>query len=328
MGLTDAQGRFFFPRIPAGNYTVEVGYLGREAQSQEVAIRGVNVAWEHERCQPERGHCTTARAKRQPGGRWRGSDCEHIFRGKRSIHPVNRWRRMSSERRYTDDEVADIIRRAAAQPAADHRLPMPDGLTLTELQAIGREVGIGPGQIATAAMEVDGRGTPLPARRRLGMPVTAGLSVPLPRAPSDSEWERLLGDIRQTFGAHGKTDASGSARVWRNGNLRVYCEPGDGGYRLRFSTRKSDAASFNLLGVGALLLGLLMMTFVLLGTGGELLGALLITVMGVLALGRNVLMLPRWASEREEQFEALGARAQAFLAEPARTDDAPTVPAH
>lgn len=234
---------------------------------------------------------------------------------------------MADERRYSDEEVAEIIGRAAAPAESEQALSSDRGLTLTELQAIGREVGIGPAQVAAAAREIDGRGTPLAARRSLGMPISAGLSVPLPRAPTDHEWERLLGDIRQTFGAHGKTDTSGSARLWRNGNLRVYCEPAGDGHRLRFVTRKSDATSYNLLGVGALLLGLLMMVFALLGTGGELLGALLITLMGAAALGRNVLMLPRWAAEREEQFETLGARAQEMLSGPAPAEDAFSIPA-
>ena len=37
--LTDAQGRFFLPRVPVGRQTVEIGYLGRETQTREVTVQ-------------------------------------------------------------------------------------------------------------------------------------------------------------------------------------------------------------------------------------------------------------------------------------------------
>ena len=61
-----------------------------------------------------------------------------------------------SERRYNDEEVAAIFLRAAEEPqAAPVRVPREEGLTLRELQEIGREVGIPPDAVAQAAQTVE-----------------------------------------------------------------------------------------------------------------------------------------------------------------------------
>ena len=79
---------------------------------------------------------------------------------------------MSDERRYTDDEVAEIFE-AASRPVAPRDEPAdsasPTGLTLARLQEIGREVGIAPEQIAEAAAALDRRRAPIARRTDLGM---------------------------------------------------------------------------------------------------------------------------------------------------------------
>ena len=226
---------------------------------------------------------------------------------------------MEDERRYHDEEVAEIIRRAAAPPAATSGSPIEEGVTLAELQAIGEEVGIAPQRVAAAAAALDAGGGSLPVQRSLGIPISAGRTVPLPRAPTDREWDLLLGEIRQTFGAHGKESTSGNVRLWRNGNLRVYLEPSEGGYRLRMMTRKSNAAPSNLLGVGALVMGALMMLILFMGLPVDpVFGPLMLLLAGSFLLGRNAILLPRWANEREAQFAHLAERAQLILATPER----------
>ena len=50
------------------------------------------------------------------------------------------------ERRYNDEEVEAIFARASeAEEAAPRRLRSGEGLTLADLQKIGREAGIEPG---------------------------------------------------------------------------------------------------------------------------------------------------------------------------------------
>jgi hypothetical protein len=106
-----------------------------------------------------------------------------------------------SERRYNDEEVAAIFERAAE---TEHSaLPVPaegKGLTLAALQDIGREVGISPESISLAARSLDRTGRPA-SQKFLGLPIGVGQTVEFDRPLSDSDWERLVADLRTTFEA-------------------------------------------------------------------------------------------------------------------------------
>src|SRR5688572_10704353 len=135
-----------------------------------------------------------------------------------------------SERRYTEEEIAEIFRSATENPDAAARRSAT-GLTLPELQDIGREVGLSPEAVAQSAARLD-RSVPgdrrLPAsvtRRQLGLPLGVGRTVDLPRKLTDAEWEQLVVDLRTTFDAQGKLAGQGSLREWLNGNLRAMIEP-------------------------------------------------------------------------------------------------------
>jgi hypothetical protein len=68
-----------------------------------------------------------------------------------------------SDRRYDDEETAAIFLTAAENPqAAPLHLPSNEGLTLADLQEIGREVGISPEAVAQAAQALELRRQPLP----------------------------------------------------------------------------------------------------------------------------------------------------------------------
>ncbi|HEX9887583.1 MAG TPA: hypothetical protein VGA70_13885 [Longimicrobiales bacterium] len=60
-----------------------------------------------------------------------------------------------SERRYTDDEVTRILRRATELEGRLPALPPGEGVNLTELREIAREVGIDAGAVSRAAAELD-----------------------------------------------------------------------------------------------------------------------------------------------------------------------------
>src|SRR5262245_31608043 len=126
-----------------------------------------------------------------------------------------------SERRYSDVEVAAIFEHATRAPASDaHQLTAAAGMTLEQLQEIGREVGIEPSVIAQAARTV-GSSVAMPSRTLLGMPFTVGRTVQLDRKISDDEWDRLVVDLRETFEARGVVRREGSLKQWTNGNLQV-----------------------------------------------------------------------------------------------------------
>ena len=216
---------------------------------------------------------------------------------------------MTDERRYAEDEVAEIFE-LATTPGGSGR----GGFSLAELQAIGREAGIAPERIAQAAVALEVRRSAVPRRTHLGMPVSVGRVVELPRAATDQEWELLVAELRETFGAHGKDRSHGGLRAWTNGNLHAYLEPTEGGHRLRLGTLKSNGVALGWMGIAAVVFGLLMFAFLFAtGEAGDAMILGLVSVMGAAALGANALRLPRWAEEREEQMERVATRAQTLI---------------
>lgn len=214
-----------------------------------------------------------------------------------------------SERRYRDDEVREIFELATQ----DQRSPdssAGDGLTLSELQEIGRDVGLSPERIARAAAALDRPTEEEPRRSLLGAPIAVSRSVALPRPPTDREWEVLLAELRETFQARGKTESVGDSRHWRNGNLHAFVEPTEEGYRLRLGTLKGGAEALGWLSLGGLLVGIVL--FVISAVAGVTTGVespLVLAAMGALGLGANAVRLRPWARTRERQMEYIAARA-------------------
>jgi hypothetical protein len=219
-----------------------------------------------------------------------------------------------SERRYNEEEVAAIFERAAeaqAQQTAPNQLRSGAGMTLTDLQEIGREVGISREQLAEAAkaVELGGRQT---SREFLGLPVGVGLTLDLGRKLSDDEWERFVADLRETFDARGTLRSEGSLRQWANGNLHAYLEPSVNGHRIRLRTVKGDARGM----IGG---GLAIVTFAAvsviaaglqgaLGDVGFVQSQALLAAGGTAMFGVGALRLPRWARLRRRQMEEVAAR--------------------
>jgi hypothetical protein len=218
---------------------------------------------------------------------------------------------VSDERRYHEDEVREIFEAAASAGDAGGGAAARDGLTLVQLQEIGRDVGLSPARIAEAATALDLRRGARPRATHLAMPVSVGTTVPLPRPLDDHEWSLLVAELRQTFRARGEDRSSGSGRVWTNGNLHAYVEATPDGHRLRLGTTKGSARGFNFLGLGSVSVAVVLL-LVLVFTGQPLQGAqdlLALAGLGGAALGYNAFTLPRWARERERQMEHVAARA-------------------
>jgi hypothetical protein len=226
---------------------------------------------------------------------------------------------MPDERTYGEEEVAEIFRVAAETRGATGgtALEPVTGFTLAELQSIGGEVGLAPERVAQAAAAVDLRRGAV-RRRELGMPVSVGRVVDLPRAPTDLEWEMLVADLRDTFGAKGRVGSRGEVREWNNGNLQAFVEPTPNGHRLRLKTTKGNAIALNRMGAAGLAVALVTLMLLLL-TGAlpqEMLGPLVLSLMGGGALAANALSLPGWAQRRESQMEAIAVRARTLLGAP------------
>jgi len=223
---------------------------------------------------------------------------------------------MTDERRYREEEIREIFGLAATtEDLAPPALAERSGLTLRELQGIGREVGLEPARVAEAAAALDARRETLPRRSYWGMPISVGRVVDLPRAPTDREWETLVGELRQTFAARGKVTSHGGLREWSNGNLHACIEPTENGYRLRMGTLKGNAGPLNLLGIAMILFSLIGVVSLALGGGlaEGFFAPLVLGWLGIGALATNRIGLPRWAAQREGQMATIADRAVRLL---------------
>ena len=221
---------------------------------------------------------------------------------------------MADERRYKDDEVAEIFEAASAPALSRGDVPSAEGLTLAELQAIGREVGIAPERIAEAASSLERSAPPIPRRTELGMPMSAAHVVELPRALTDREWALVVADLRETFGARGHESSHGDTRQWVNGNLHAFVEPTRTGYRLRLGTVKGDALALNRMGAFGIAMGLFVGLAPLLSDATVALSsAMALGGMGAGAFAYNALRLPRWARLREQQMKDIAERTRTLI---------------
>jgi hypothetical protein len=217
-----------------------------------------------------------------------------------------------SERRYNEEEVAAIFERASEVSLAGPRQASSgEGMTLAELQDIGREVGIPADSIALAAQAL-GQGGQATSRSFMGLPLGVARTVYLGRPLSDAEWERLVVDLRDTFNARGTVKSHGSLRQWTNGNLQVLLEPTATGDRVRLRTAKGGALGS--LVSGMLLVGLSAAGLIGAAAQGLLGDATLLSTMGLSALAgagivaSNAVRLPRWGRTRQRQMDEIAAR--------------------
>jgi hypothetical protein len=231
---------------------------------------------------------------------------------------------MTDERRYQEDEVKQIFDLAVS--GDEVRLPAArdgSGLTLSELQNVGGEVGLAPARIAEAAFAIDARREVLPRRKILGLPVSAGRLIDLPRALTDREWEILVGEFRETFGARGQLSMHGGIREWSNGNLHVFLEPTETGHRLRLRTHKGTAMPQVVIGAAGLTIGWALIALFSAENlnRAALVLPVLLAITGAVTLISNAFRLPRWARKREDQMEYIAGRVAALLEDGSISDE-------
>jgi hypothetical protein len=217
-----------------------------------------------------------------------------------------------SERRYSDEEIAAIFARATEEKQERPRQRGPgDGMTLSELQEIGREVGIEPEEVARAARSLD-LPRPPSAPRFLGLPLHVAHSVELGYRMSDAQWEGLVMDLRETFDAPGRIRSDGAFRTWSNGNLQVLVEPSGEGDRVRFRTMKGQARSLMSIGLTFLAVSIILVVVQVVGTdaglGEAVAEAATFLTMGAAMFTFGALQVPGWARLRQRQMEEIGAR--------------------
>ena len=214
-----------------------------------------------------------------------------------------------TDRRFNDDEVATIFAKATEdRPTGQRQLPSNEGLTLAELQAIGREAGIPAERVAAAVAELDRQETPT-VRRFLGLPLGVGRTVDLGRRMSDEEWERLVVDLRETFDARGTVRQEGSFRQWTNGNLQALVEPTPTGHRIRLRTVNASLRGWMVGGLGMLgIAGATSVAGMVSNVGDVFVTVTQLGVMGAGMFALGALRLPGWARLRRRQMEDVARR--------------------
>src|SRR5688572_6152437 len=143
-----------------------------------------------------------------------------------------------SERRYTENEIADIFAHAAQRGVKPPPTLTTTGLTLAELQHIAGEVGLEPEAVAHAAARLDrpavtSRQPAVVTRRHFLLPIEIGRTVQLPHRLTDDEWAQLVADLRTTFDARGRTHETDTVRQWSGAGVRAVLTRTDTGERFQ-----------------------------------------------------------------------------------------------
>ena len=226
-------------------------------------------------------------------------------------------RHMSDSRRYSEQEIAEILRRATEAEEVVPPRAAGTGLTLAQIQEAGGEVGIAAARIERAARSLDLPDAPPPARF-LGARRSVTRIVPLDRPLSDDEWMRLVVILRETFEAKGTVESIGPLQTWYNGNLQVHVEPSDGGHRVRMSTFKGNVTELTVMGSAFLLMAIFTGLLIYFKKGMDV-GLIMSGMFGALGLGvigSTRLALPAWADRRAAQMEEIAKRIPLLLDDP------------
>jgi len=150
----------------------------------------------------------------------------------------------SEERKYSEDEVTEILRKAVEGDRAK-TLARSDGMSLTELKAIGSEVGIDPERIESAAHSL----AQTPATK--SNPFVGGATAfdYEARVPGEIPPERtpdVVALIRRATGKPGKLSELHGTLEWRTdgdmGSRWVTVSPHDGHTTIRASARLGQGA--------------------------------------------------------------------------------------
>lgn len=119
-------------------------------------------------------------------------------------------------RRYTDQEVALVIKRAAElQVQESERTDSgASGLSLTELEQVAREAGLDPALVRRAAADLDTRDSTSPHSRFLGAPSLITIERTIRGEVSVDEYEPIVEELRRAFNDNGLISTLGRSLAW------------------------------------------------------------------------------------------------------------------
>ncbi|WP_420456132.1 hypothetical protein [Rubrivirga sp.] len=152
-----------------------------------------------------------------------------------------------SERTYSEGEIADLIARAAERQRDARQSEAGAGLTLAEIERVGRDTGIDPAHLRAAAAEMDAAGRTLARQSghtRTHVTVERWIDAPL----TPEAWEEAVAELQGRHGVDasfwlgqnsgGTVQQVGNAYEWRHTSslgiqTTVTASPRSGRTRLR-----------------------------------------------------------------------------------------------
>ncbi|HEY0778511.1 MAG TPA: hypothetical protein VGD56_11155 [Gemmatirosa sp.] len=116
-----------------------------------------------------------------------------------------------SPRRYSDQEVALILRRAAELQVDE---PGATGTSLADLEEIAREAGLDPALVRRAATDLATASPVAAASRFVGAPTRVHVERVVDGEVTADDLEALVGEVRRTFGEPGLVSTLGRTVTW------------------------------------------------------------------------------------------------------------------
>lgn len=159
------------------------------------------------------------------------------------------------DRRFTDREVQEILKRAVEQSPSSGAIARREGLSLAELKTIGLEVGIDPERLESAARAVvlDQGSRP---NRFLGAATVLNFERTVDGTLSPDETSEVLSRIRRVMGRQGEAQEIGGALEWsakgESGERHVSVATRDGKTTIRTAANLGNAAVLTYLPMGVL----------------------------------------------------------------------------
>lgn len=209
-----------------------------------------------------------------------------------------------TERRYTDEEVEQILARAAEAESTGAVELRERGWTLAEIQRVASEAGVSADAVEVAAASVDMSINKPAEPRLLGAPVGVARTAAMPRGMTDDEWRQLVHLLRDTFAAQGRESSDSIRREWRNGNLRALVERGES--HARVEIRSVNGQGQRLMALGGVFAALGTLLTSVIGMSGHPVmstpGPMILTI-GVAMFAGGWVRTSRWSRARRDQFE-------------------------
>ena len=122
-----------------------------------------------------------------------------------------------SRRLFSEKDVSRVLKRATELQEAKGPVmggSEASGLSLEDLQQIAAEVGIDPRHLAAAVAELDQEDATEGRFHWLGAPTSMELERVFEGEVSEDQWEKMVEEIRQTFGLVGSAGHVGRSFEW------------------------------------------------------------------------------------------------------------------